>query len=85
MNDMKRIADGLRKTLLANQLLDIVYSELQKGTLSNTTQEKIFLFYRDYDKYIDVVERENRKQAGCKYYTDSKGRVRVIATGKLDK
>jgi len=82
---MDKIAEGLRKTVDASDLLDRVYKDLRKH--KEVTKETIVilrLFYKNHDKFIDVYMREQRRLDGCRTYRDHKGKVRIVSTGKLD-
>jgi hypothetical protein len=75
-----------RNTVEASRLLDKVYEDLKKkGNIQKETKGFIRMFYEHPNKFIDVYLREERRKAGCVTYQDHKGKVRIIATGKLER
>lgn len=77
---------GLKNTIEASRLLDIVYSDLKKiGDLKWDTINLVRMFYEHPSKFVDVYLSEERRKSGCRTYWDHKGKVRIIATGKLER
>ena len=64
------------------ELLDLLWEDLNgdKKEVSEETYRKIKLFYQDYDSH----QREERGNAKCSTYYDSKGFVRMTAIGELE-
>lgn len=68
----------------AYEVLILVYRDLRnKNSVSPETKSIISLFFEDYDGFIDIYEKEQRRKAGCSTYTDSKGKARYIDNNEL--
>jgi hypothetical protein len=82
----KDFEKGLKNTIEASKLLDKVYEDLKKiGDLKWDTINLVKMFYEHPNKFVDIYLREERRKAGCRTYQDHKSKVRIVATGELEK
>ena len=81
---MKNVFDAFSACARQADLLDMVYRDLKKGELRRETADIVKMFYEKPKKFADVYLREERRKAGCRTYTDSSGKTRMIATGRLE-
>jgi hypothetical protein len=83
---MKDFERCLISTIEASRVLDKVYEDLKKvGDIKWDTINLVRMFYEHPNKFVDVYLREERRKAGCRTYQDHKGKVRIVATGELEK